>query len=642
MTFSVPGSSATATLSSSSASIGAGGVAWVTATANGTVGEYSVTASASGVATPASFTMSNDYQPTFSGLSSQTITYGTTFVTFTGSLGAGSQVPAGDDISVTVGGVAHFALIGDDGSFTVNLTSALLGVVSSPYTLTYDFEPQGFFLGASATSELTVEAAPLTITVESTSKSYGQTVTFAGTEFTESGLVNGDTITGVTLTSAGAAGTAPVAGSPYTIVPGGAVGTGLVNYTISYVSGSLTVEGAPLTITAESTSKTYGQTVTLGGTEFTENGLVNGDTITGVTLTSAGAAGTAPVPGSPYTIVPGGAVGTGLVNYTISYVSGSLTVEAAPLTITAESTTKTYGQTVTLTGTEFTESGLVNGDTITGVTLTSTGAAATAQVAGTPYTIVLGGAVGTGLGNYTISYVSGSLTVKAAALTITAESTSKTYGQTVTFSETGFTESGLVNGDTITGVTLTSAGATATAPVAGSPYTIAPGGAVGTGLGNYTISYVSGSLTVEAAALTITAESTSKTYGQTVTFSETGFTKSGLVNGDTITGVTLTSAGATATAPVAGMPYAIVASGAIGTGMGNYTISYVNGGLTVGAAALTITAESTSKTYGQTVTLGGTAFTESGLVNGDTITGVTLSSAGPRGRRRWLDRPMQS
>ena len=55
-------------------------------------------------------------------------------------------------------------------------------------------------------------------------------MTFAGTEFTASGLVNGDTVTSVTLTSAGSAATATVAGSPYTIVPSAAVGTGLANY----------------------------------------------------------------------------------------------------------------------------------------------------------------------------------------------------------------------------------------------------------------------------------------------------------------------------------------------------------------------------------------------------------------------------
>ena len=71
--------------------------------------------------------------------------------------------------------------------------------------------------------------------------------------------------------------------------------------------------------------------------------------------------------------------------------------------------------------------------------------------------------------------------------------------------------------------------------------------------------------------------------------------------------MTLTSAGAAATATVAGSPYAIVPSAAAGTGLGNYTISYVNGSLTVNPAALTITADSTSKTYGQTVTFAGTS-----------------------------------
>ncbi len=354
--------------------------------------------------------------------------------------------------------------------------------------------------------------------------------------------------------------------------------------------------------------------------------------------------------GSPYSIVPSAAVGTGLSNYTIAYVNGNLTVNAAPLTITANNTSKTYGTLATFSGTAFTETGLVtaNGDTITGVTETSAGAPASAQVAGSPYSIVPSAAVGTGLSNYTIAYVNGNLTVNAAPLTITANSTSKTYGTLATFSGTAFTETGLVtaNGDTITGVTETSTGAPASAQVAGSPYSIVPSAAVGTGLSNYTIAYVNGNLTVNAAALTITANSTSKTYGTLATFSGTAFTETGLVtaNGDTITGVTETSTGAPASATVAGSPYSIVPSAAVGTGLSNYTIAYVNGNLTVNAAPLTITANSTSKTYGTLATFSGTAFTETGLVtaNGDTITGVTETSAGRRRRRRWRARPIPS
>jgi hypothetical protein len=140
----------------------------------------------------------------------------------------------------------------------------------------------------------------------------------------------------VTLTSAGAVGTATVAGSPYSIVPSAATGTGLGNYTIGYTNGTLTVSAKPLGITANNRSKTYGQTVTFTGSEFTSSGLVNSDTVTSVTLTSAGAVATATVAGSPYSIVPSAAVGTGLGNYTIGYTNGTLTVTAAaPVTLSS-------------------------------------------------------------------------------------------------------------------------------------------------------------------------------------------------------------------------------------------------------------------------------------------------------------------
>ena len=51
---------------------------------------------------------------------------------------------------------------------------------------------------------------------------------------------------------------------------------------------------------------------------------MTGDSVTTVTLTSAGAAAAAPV--GTYPIVAGNAAGVGLSNYTITYVSGTLTV----------------------------------------------------------------------------------------------------------------------------------------------------------------------------------------------------------------------------------------------------------------------------------------------------------------------------
>src|SRR5687768_11147542 len=459
----------------------------------------------------------------------------------------------------------------------------------------------------SATQTQTINAASLTITASNKTKTYGDAVTFDETspsaDFSVVGLVLSDTVDSITLTSAGAAATATVAGSPYAIIPSAAVGTGLTNYDITYVNGSLNVNQKDLTITATNKTKTYGDTVvfdeTTPSTDFSVAGLVNADTVDSITLTSSGAAATATVAGSPYDIIPSAAVGTGLTNYLISYVNGSLTVDPKDLTITATDKTKTYGDTVTFDQTspspDFTVTGLINADTVDSITLTSAGAAATATVAGSPYTIIPSAAVGTGLTNYLIGYVNGSLTVDPKDLTITATDKTKTYGDTVTFDQTSpspdFTVTGLINTDTVDSVTLTSAGAAATATVAGSPYAIIPSAAVTLFLSNYNISYVNGSLTVDPKDLTITATDKTKTYGDTVTFDQTSpspdFTVTGLINADTVDSITLTSAGAAATATVAGSPYTIIPSAAVGTGLTNYLIGYVNGSLTVDPKDLT-------------------------------------------------------
>jgi Ca2+-binding RTX toxin-like protein len=435
-----------------------------------------------------------------------------------------------------------------------------------------------------ASGTMTVNKATLTITASSDSKAYGTLKAFAGTAFSQVGLVtaNGDSITGVTETSTGAPVAATVAAYP--IVASAAAGSGLTNYTISYVNGSLTVNKAMLTITANNDSKTYGTLKTFASTAFSQAGLItaNGDSITGVTENSTGAPVAATV--GSYPIVASAAAGSGLTNYTISYVNGSLNVNKAALTITAKNDSKTYGTLKAFAGTAFTQVGLVtaNGDSITGVTETSTGAPVAANVAA--YPIVASAAAGSGLANYTISYVNGSLTVNKATLTITANNDSKTYGTLKTFAGTAFTQVGLVtaNGDSVTGMTETSTGAPVAATVAAYP--IVASAAAGSGLANYTITYVNGSLTVNKATLTITANNDIKTYGTLKAFAGTAFTQVGLVtaNGDSITGVTETSTGAPAAAAVG--TYPIVPGAATGTGLGNYSVIYVNGTLTVTAA----------------------------------------------------------
>ena len=161
----------------------------------------------------------------------------------------------------------------------------------------------------------------------------------------------------------------------------------------------------------------------------------------------------------------------------------------------------------------------------------TTTATASSHVSGNPYTITASGAVD---GDYTISYVAGSLTVTSTPLTITAVNQTKVYGAalpTLTASYSGF-----VNGDTsanlTTQPTLTTT-ATASSHVSGSPYTITASGAVDS---DYSFTYVAGSLTVTTAPLTITPNNQTKAYGAalpTLTASYTGF-----VNGDTSASLT--------------------------------------------------------------------------------------------------------
>jgi uncharacterized delta-60 repeat protein len=352
--------------------------------------------------------------PTLTGsATTPTITYGTPSITVAGHIASNQSIPipAGEVIEVTLNGATQNAPLDNNDDFSVNFNSSALGASGSPYTINMSYAGDGTFSPATDSSTLTVNPAPLTITATDQTKTYGQTLTFAGTEFTVSGLLNGDSVAQVTLVSPGAAATATVAGSPYAITASSAVGTGLGNYTIAYVNGTLTVNPAPLTITADNKTKTYGQMVTFAGSEFIASGLLNSDTVTRVTLASPGAAATATVAGSTYPITESAAVGIGIGNYTITYGKGAMTVTPAPLVITASSQSKSYGQMITFAGNEFSASGLVNQDVVTQVTLVSPGSAANVPAAASPYTITASAAAGTGLANYSITYKNGQLTV---------------------------------------------------------------------------------------------------------------------------------------------------------------------------------------------------------------------------------------
>ncbi|TCR63424.1 MBG domain-containing protein [Bosea sp. BK604] len=184
---------------------------------------------------------------------------------------------------------------------------------------------------AALTPALTVAPAPLSLTANNQTATYGTPFPFTGTEFTATGLRNGETVGAATLLSAGASALANV--GLYPILIGNAAGGTFnpANYSISYAAGTLAVTPASLIIAANNQLKAFGQPFSFGGFEFTATGLQNGETVGAATLSSDGAAALAGL--GFYPILIGGAAGGTFnpANYTISYVPGTMIVAVGGL-----------------------------------------------------------------------------------------------------------------------------------------------------------------------------------------------------------------------------------------------------------------------------------------------------------------------
>jgi hypothetical protein len=120
--------------------------------------------------------------------------------------------------------------------------------------------------------------------------------------------------------------------------------------------------------------------------------------------------------------------------------------------------------------------------------------------------------------------------------------------------------------------------------------------ASGTAVGGIALNFVNaGTLTITPATLTVTANNDAKTYDGLAYTGGHGVSYSGFVNGETasVLGGTPVYGGLAQNAVNAG-EYAISVTG---LSAANYTIGYTDGKLTVGKAALTVTANYDAKTY---------------------------------------------
>ncbi|MEZ0580831.1 MBG domain-containing protein [Nocardioides sp. MH1] len=465
--------------------------------------------------------------------------------------------------------------------------------------------------------------AVTSVTVKVTGvQTYGGSPVFTGTTG-----VAGVTATGMTCTSL-SDGTpiAPTVAALGTYTIDGATCSGGVlskpDYAIAGYTGlKLTVNRAALTVAADNKTKSFGDPNP--PLTSTTTGFVNGEDASVLTgapnLFTSVTTSTAP---GDYAI---GITKGGLTaaNYTFTLVPGTMSVRQSPVSVSVTGA-QSYGAAPVFTATTN-----VAGVTATGVSCTrlSDGRdiAPTLPV-GTAYAIDPASCSGAVLSNPSLevgSYQSVKFSVAKAALTVTADDASRSFG--AANPALGYTVTGFQNGEdgsVLTGSPNLSTIATTSSDVGSYQITTNKGSLTSP---NYSFILVPGTLTVVPKPVTVTVSGT-QTYGGAPDFVGTTGTA-----GVTASGVSCTAlADGTAIAPTlpVAADYAIDPASCSGATLSstNYAVDgYAAKSFAVAKATLTVTATDTSRTYGfANPPLG---YTFSGFQNGDDASDVSGAPA---------------
>ncbi|MBN1368033.1 MAG: Flp pilus assembly complex ATPase component TadA [Dehalococcoidales bacterium] len=445
----------------------------------------------------------------------------------------------------------------------------------------------------------TVHPAELTVTADNKRTEYGKPLpSFTATV---SGLVNGfENLGTFTFTS-----TAVPGGSPgtYAITPSGLTSP---NYTYNYVPGELIITPAKINVTVKNAGKIYGEA--LPAFEAAINGLINKDTpeSLGELVFETDA-----TPASPVGVYCIKASGLNSPNYIVNYTEGTLSVTPAELTVKANDKNIVYGEEFPVFDGEVT--GLIESDAVESLGLLIYNAAA---MPGSPvgeYAIIPSGLESP---NYSCNYINGTLSISPAPLTVTVEDVIIEYGEALPVFDVAI--SGLVNGDTRESLGILSYDTVAEKGSPADIYEIIPSGFNSL---NYIYNYVSGTLTINPAPLTVIAEDKIKVYGAPLPVFTASIT--GLVNGDTVEslGEISFTCDAGPSSPVGS--YAITPGGLTSP---NYVYEWGNGTLRITPAPLLVKAD--DKKMACNSSLPTFTATVSGLVNGDTLesTGTLIFS----------------
>ena len=453
-------------------------------------------------------TNSSNYNSSTSSTLTQTVNKATPTVSAWPTAGAITygQTLASSTLS---GGTASVS-----GTFTWTTPSTVPGAGTPPESVT--------FTPTDTTDYNTPAAGNISVTVNKATPTVSAWPT-------ASAITYGQTLASSTLSG----GTASVSGTFAWTTPSTGPGTGTPPESVTFIptdttdyntpaagSTSVTVNKAPLTITASSPTVSYGAAVPTVTPSY--SGFVNSQNssvlTTQPTCTTTYAV-TSTAGSSPSTSCSGAAA----TNYSIAYVAGAVTVNKAPLTITASSPTVNYGFSVPTITASY--SGFVNSQNSSVMTTQptcTTTYTVTSAAGSSPSTSCSGAAAA----NYSIGYVAGAVTVSQAPLTITASSPTVSYGAappTITPSFSGF-----MNGQnsSVLAIQPTCTTAYAVTSAAGSsPLTSCSGAAAA----NYSMSYVAGAVTVNKATPSVTWPTpTAITYGTALSSTQLSATAGGV------------------------------------------------------------------------------------------------------------------
>ena len=272
------------------------------------------------------------------------------------------------------------------------------------HTLTANFTPTDATQYASATKtvQLTVLRAGLTVAADDLEKLYGAAL--PSLTYTISGFVNGDSdsvVSGSPTLSTDATASSNV-GDYVIAISAGTLSA--ANYSFSYQPGTLTITRAPLRATAFDATRLYGSPNPIFEGELVT--VVNNDNIT-VTFSTAATPSSAV---GNYDIVPSLVdPDSRLGNYDVTLDNGVLTIEKAPLTVTANDVTIAYLQPFPPFTARY--SGFVLNETeavLSGAPAFSTPATPASLPGRYPIHVTLGTLSAT---NYSFAFVDGTLTI---------------------------------------------------------------------------------------------------------------------------------------------------------------------------------------------------------------------------------------